>query len=81
MEEIPRPGFQHVWLHVGSAGGVEWGYEVEVFVRGTGDGCAGYGGGEHAANKIGEWREAVHEDPEAGHGCGSGEYTGERETR
>jgi hypothetical protein len=49
-----------------SAGGACGGVDEEQLNRGTCDGSIRDCGGEHGADEVGEGRDAVHEDPEAG---------------
>jgi len=43
---------------------------------GTDDASVGEANGEHAVDEVGEGADAIHEDPEAREGGGSGEDTG-----
>ena len=52
---------------------------MQVLDGGADDVGVGDGGGEHAADEVGERRDAVHEDPEAGQDRGAGEDAAEDE--
>lgn len=57
-----------VWGHVLSARLAVGRVEDLEFGRGAFDRCVGDGSAENALDKVGEWRDSVHELPETGEG-------------